>query len=85
MDVEANEGANLGMKFEVDGVVGLLVPSIKLCRCFKRLHMACPFVDFKHTNTPSFNKTTLFNPSSFDVLVFNTRNGSPNFSSKVSS
>jgi hypothetical protein len=31
----------------VDGVVGLLITSIKLCLCFNTLYMACPFVDFK--------------------------------------
>jgi hypothetical protein len=28
-------------------VVGLLITSIKLCRCFNTLCMACPFADFK--------------------------------------
>ncbi len=31
----------------VDGLVGLLIPSIKFCQCFNRLCMACSFVDFR--------------------------------------
>jgi hypothetical protein len=38
------------------------------------LHMACPSIDFKHTNISSFCKITLFDPSSFDVLIFNSCN-----------
>jgi hypothetical protein len=44
MDVGTNGGADPRIKFEVDGVARLLVPPIKLCQCFKRLHMACPFM-----------------------------------------
>ncbi len=31
MDVGANGGIDLGIKFEIDGVVGLLIRSMKLC------------------------------------------------------
>jgi hypothetical protein len=34
----------------VDGLVGLLIPSINFFRHFNRLHMACSFVDFRCTN-----------------------------------
>jgi hypothetical protein len=40
----------------------VLVPLIKCCQRFKTLRMACPFVDFKRTNTSSFYKTVIFNP-----------------------
>jgi hypothetical protein len=85
MDVRVNGETYLGIKFEVNGVVGLLVPSMRLCQCFKTLHMACPSIDFKHTNTSSFCKTILSDPSSFDVHVFNSCDVSRNLSFKVSS
>jgi hypothetical protein len=85
IDVRADGGTNLGIKFEVDGVTGLLVPSMRLCQCFKTLCMACPYIDFKRTNISSFCKTTLSDPSSFDVHVFNSYNVSRNLSFKVSS
>jgi hypothetical protein len=85
MDVGVDGGADSRTKFEVDGIARLLVPSMRLCQCFKTLRMACPFVDFKRTNISSFYKTTLFDPSSFDVLIFNSCNVSHNLSFKVSS
>jgi hypothetical protein len=85
MDVGVDGGRDLGIKFEVNGVARLLVPSIGFCRRFKTLLMACPSIDFKHTNTSSFCKTTLFDPSSFDVPVFNSCNVSRNLYFKVSS
>jgi hypothetical protein len=85
MDVGANGGVDPRIEFEVDGVVGLLVRSMRLCQCFKTLCMPCPFVDFKCTNISSFCKTTMYDPSSFDVLVFNYHNVSCNFFFKVSS
>jgi hypothetical protein len=72
MDVGIDGGTHLGIEFEVDGVVRLLIPSMRLCKHLKTLRMACPPIDFKCTNTSSFYKTTLFDPSSFDVLVFNS-------------
>jgi hypothetical protein len=54
MDVRVDGGTNLGIKFEVGVVARLLILSMKLCLCFKTLCMACPFVDFKCTNTPLF-------------------------------
>jgi hypothetical protein len=83
MDVRANGGVDPRIEFEVDGVVGLLVPLIKLCRRFKTLCMACPYVDFKRTNISSFYKTIMFNPSSFDVPILNFCNVSHKLSSKV--
>jgi hypothetical protein len=85
MDVGANGGIDPWIEFEVGGVVGLLVPLMRLHLCFKTLHMAYPSVDFKHTNISSFYKTTMFHPSSFDVPIFNSCNVSCNFSFKVSS
>jgi hypothetical protein len=85
MDVGVDGGADPRIKFEIDDIARLLLPSMGLCWCFKTLRMACPFVDFKHINIPLFYKTTLFDPSSFDVLVFNTRHVSDNLSFKVSS
>jgi hypothetical protein len=72
------------IKFEVNGVDRLFVSLIKFCRRFKTLHMACPYVDFKHIDISSFCKTTLFDPSSFNVLVFNSHDVSHNLSFKVS-
>jgi hypothetical protein len=85
MDVGVDGGAYQRIEFEVDGVVGLLVPSMRLCWHFKILHMANPSIDFKGTNTSLFYKSTLSNPSSFDVFVFNFRNVSHNLFFKVSS
>jgi hypothetical protein len=31
----------------VNGLVGLLIPSIKFCQHFNKLRMACSFVDFR--------------------------------------
>ncbi len=84
MDVKVDGGAYPRIEFEVDGVVGLLIPSMKFCQHFKILHMACPSIDFKGTNTSSFYKTTLSNPSSFDAPIFNFCNVSHNLSFKVS-
>jgi len=78
MDVGADGKADPKIKFEVNGVVGLLVPSLKLCQHFKRLRMACLSIDFNPTNTSSFYKTTMSDPFSFDVLVFNSHNVSHN-------
>ncbi len=82
MDVGANGGVDPGIKFEIDGVVRLLVPSMKLCLCFKTLHIACPYVDLNCTNIFLLCKTTMSNPSSFGVHVFNSCNVSHNLSSK---
>jgi hypothetical protein len=81
MDVEVDPR----IEFQVNRVARLLVPSMKLCRRFKTLRMACPSIDFKLTNIFSFCKTTLFDPSSFVVLVFNSCNVSHNLSFKVAS
>jgi hypothetical protein len=32
---------------KIDGLVGLLIPLIKFCQRFNRLHMAYSFVDFR--------------------------------------
>jgi hypothetical protein len=84
MDVGANGGVDPRIEFEVDGVDGLLVWLMRLFRCFKTLHMPYPYVDFKCTNTSSFCKTIMYDPSSFDVLVFNSRNVSHNVSYNLS-
>jgi hypothetical protein len=84
-EVGVDVGVDLRIKFEINGVARLLVPSIGFCQRFKTLHMACPFIDFKHTNTSSFYKTIMFDPSSFDVPSFNSCNVSHNLSFKVSS
>jgi hypothetical protein len=83
MDVGIDGRAYLGIKFEVNRVVGLLIP--RLCRRFKTLRMACPSIDFKLTNTSSFCKTTMFDPSSFDVPIFNSCNVFRNLFFQVSS
>jgi len=85
MDVGTNGGTNPGIEFEVNGIAGLLIPSMRFCQHFKTLCMAYPSIDFKCTNTSSFYKTTLSNPSSFDVPIFNSRNVPHNLSFKVSS
>ncbi len=85
MDVRVDGGTYPRIEFEVDGVVGLLIPSMKFCQHFKILHMACPSIDFKGTNTSLFYKTTMSNPSSFDAPIFNSHNVSRNLSFKVSS
>jgi hypothetical protein len=49
--IEKNVGTdawiNPRIDLGVDGVVGLLITSIKLCQCLTTSCMACPFVDFK--------------------------------------
>ncbi len=85
MDVGADGKANLGIEFEVNGVARLLVPSMRLCQHFKTLRMACPSIDFKCTNTSSFYKTTMSNPSSFDVPISTLAMFPHNLSFKVSS
>ncbi len=54
--IEMDVGTNPRIEFEVNGVVRLLIPSMKLCQRFKTLRMACPSIDFKHTNISSFCK-----------------------------
>jgi hypothetical protein len=46
---EGSKSIKMDVKVDarVDGLVGLLIPSIKFCRRFNRLCMACSFVDFK--------------------------------------
>jgi hypothetical protein len=85
MDVGRDGEADPGIEFEINGVTGLLVPSMRLCRHFKTLRMACPSVDFKCTNIFSSYKTTMSNPSSFDVPIFNSCDVPHNLSFKVSS
>jgi hypothetical protein len=85
IDVRVDGGAYPRIEFEVKGVVGLLIPLMKFCQHFKILHMACPFIDFKGTNTSSFYKATLSNPFSFYAPIFNSCNVSHNLSFKVSS
>jgi hypothetical protein len=62
-----------------------LVSSIKDWKRFKTLCMAWASIDFKCVNTSSFCNTTFFEPSWFDVLVFNSLNVSYNLSFDVSS
>jgi hypothetical protein len=39
-------GIDVGTNARVDGINGLVVPSIRLCWLFKTLHMACQSIDF---------------------------------------
>ncbi len=79
-------GIGVGANTKTNGVNGLMVPSIRLCRCFKTLHTACTSIDFKQAKTSLFCNTTLCEPSSFDVFVFNSLHVSYNLSFiKVSS
>ncbi len=66
----------------VDGLVGLLIPSIKFCQHFNKLYMTCSFVDFRWTNIFWFYKTTFFDPLSLDVHAFNFYNVPTTFLSR---
>jgi hypothetical protein len=85
VNIKVDGGAYPRIKFEINGVIGLLIPSMRFCQHFKILHMACPSIDFKGTNISLSYQTILFNPSSFDAPIFNFCNVSHKLSFKVSS
>ncbi len=52
--------------------VGVHVPSMTFYHLLKTIRMACPSITFNCVNTWSFFNIAFSNPSSLDVLIFNS-------------